>query len=371
MSASDPGLALDRRSLKIAPGSAAEIEHRLGPGGTLSALVETTGTLGVRRDADSEMIPVADPPRGTSPGVTVVRGLPVGNWELCARPEQYGSPMVVGRFTIRAGETTYVDTLAGADVVFTGRVTRGGAPVEGAWVSALGLGARPTGPDGRFEFRARLATTMFAQASVRPPEADGLEVTPLLGCMAQGQTIRQDFEIPPGELTVRATALDGSPASGAEVTLAEGVPEPVSRTADGGGAVRWTGVPAGTYRVVVRFEASEATSATMVVVAHEPVAGVVAERPSGAARVRVADEAGFAVFGAVVEAGAQGASGTTDVRGEALLRGLPVGTIRVLARYRPTGAEERMAAPVEARVEAGKTVDVELGLARRQREEPK
>jgi len=81
------------------------------------------------------------------------------------------------------------------------------------------------------------------------------------------------------------------------------------------------------------------------------------------------DEAGFGVFGAIVEAGA--VKGTTDARGEVALRGLPVGTVRLLAQYTPMGAAERIAAPVEAMVEAGKTVDVELRLRRRRPEDPK
>jgi RNA polymerase sigma-70 factor (ECF subfamily) len=262
----DAFLARDRRVVRVAPRETARLDHRVGEGGTLVASTEPVGALAVRRPGERDRWASALPHVGEDGADLVTPSLPTGDWELVSAADQ-GDPLVLARFTIRPGQTTYVDTLAGADVVVSGRVTRGGEPLEGAWVSALGLGLRPTGPDGRYEFKARLGARMFTVASVRPPEADGVEIRQMASCMASGRTIEQDFAIPRGAVSVNLTDAAGRPAAGSEATILAGKAvevRPATRFADGAGRVRWSGLPAGEYRVDVRFLPGDAhASATL------------------------------------------------------------------------------------------------------------
>jgi hypothetical protein len=244
----DPGVSFEHR--RAVAGD--EMRHDLGRAGFFSAAREPATRFGLRPAGSSETpVDLA----GLHVAGDLVSGVPPGPWELvvlASRPEE---TLAVARFEVRAGETTRVPVVGGAEVTVAARVMRGGAPLDGAFVSALGLPFRPAGADGRVEVRAQLPLRMLVRTLVRVPEEDGVELALLTSCMAHGERIAHDVAVPAGVLTATVRDDGGAPVAGAELVL---VPEtwlglqPVgllARRTDARGTARWSALPAGRYAV--------------------------------------------------------------------------------------------------------------------------
>ena len=293
----------DRRDLFLAPGVARSIDHRPQPGGDVAVLAEPAARLGLRS-------PGADAVWKTfvtdEDGFATVHAVPAGRMEVVTL-EGARTRLTLGTVDVSSTRAAFLDARRGSRVALTGRVTRNGAPVEGALVTGLGSTDAVTGTDGGYAFREPLAARVVLHSVVTPPEPDGVALRFETGCMSVGKVeIRRDFELPTGAVTLEVAGLDGRPAAGVLATLtAEGAREPgleggrAERRTDASGTVRWVGLPAGDYAAVVRFSSGVAARRAFAVA------------DGGAARSKAAEPAGAPLRVRVVDAKGRPAAGTT------------------------------------------------------------
>ena len=210
--------------------------------------------------------------------------LPVGDYALTARS-----------LTSEDGATVSVRIGFDADVAFAALALRGVGSVEGVVLDSLGVApvegasvtlasesafggpqrSRITGPDGRFAFDG-VAVGRFS-ITVRTT----LQV-PALGGAAQGELTAheqalffEDGDTDPeheamrlqeaGDIAFAVVLADGTtPAEGAVATL-DGNGLRLSRVADAAGAIRFEGIPLGSYALQVREPVTNGVAAQTVV----------------------------------------------------------------------------------------------------------
>lgn len=240
----------------------------------------------------------------TSPdGVFAFEDVPPGNWDVTVWAKTY-RPARAGGITLAAGETKTIEVKASRGLVIRGRVVdaRGGRPVPDATVAARDAGGPRgmfvfgpeaggviTDADGRFEIidqapgayqvTARHAQFSEGSASVTLAETDAVVEIPLHAG---------------GAIAGVVTSSQGSPLSGAEVTLQNSAEGPrfgmdaQSALTDGAGRFRFDHLAAGRYRVGAAFR-TEAS----------PIVDVPLNTGDVREDIRLALDAGATVRGAV------------------------------------------------------------------------
>ncbi|HVG93794.1 MAG TPA: carboxypeptidase-like regulatory domain-containing protein, partial [Planctomycetota bacterium] len=365
--------------VRLVDGETREVAHGVRAAGTLVTVLEPGTAFGLRPVGGTLLVHGLAPRDDTTAGEDRVTGLAPGEWELLAFPSRPGVPFAVARFEVVGGGTARVDGPAASDVVMRGRVTQAGLPAEGAWVSALGLGSRPTGADGRYEFEGPVGVPMLADVTFRAPGPDGVELRGQLTCMALGnRVLERDLALPAGSIEAHVLDAEGRPVTGALAHLrprgeADGwlvlSPVGIERTTDGGGRARWTGVPPGAWTVRVEVPSSGARVETPVDLGDQDraVALEVREPATGRLKVVVLDDAGRPLPGARVRAiGSTDAlypfSAPTGADGSTVVAGLPAGSVRLVAVLVDAGEETAALAsrPADAEVVAGEERSVIL-----------
>jgi hypothetical protein len=370
--------------------------HRLGPAGTLEAVVEGAKQLALRRPPGGE-VEVAWVSPGWGSSVTCVPGLAPGPWELCAPWGSQGRHLLpLATFEVRAGETTLVEVREGP-VVVEGVCVRGGAPLAGCRGYDLSGGYRLTGADGVIAHRPAGPLVGFVSFSVEAPEPDSVRLDwrfPPMG--ERDERWRGTLEVPAGAFSVRCLDASGRPAAG--VTLDAGPAPPPSssrhggasprvggsaepaptvsggrRTSDAEGRASWSGAPSGLWLLSASFpggvglrreiEVGDGSGPEVVLRAYAPgrVRATVLD-PEGrpAPRVRVV---AVPLDGDDEAPGIVAATAFTDDGGVALVEGVRPGSVRLFASVPVSGPFARGARSPEADVSVREGAETEVSLA--------
>jgi hypothetical protein len=164
-----------------------------------------------------------------------IPGLAAGEWEiLTVRTVTKVEYIPAGTFSIRAGETTFLD-LSSADLSDLGispvalRFEQGGRPVEGVEVGeAFARGNLLSGADGtvrtkgwvRTDAWGTQGTPMFSFTFRAPdPDATQLGWQPAMEGGGSGNEWRKTVPIPTGRILFRCVDVEGRPQAGVSITL--------------------------------------------------------------------------------------------------------------------------------------------------------
>lgn len=384
----DGALAFDRQEpVVLAEGATTTLSHLLPEGGSLELVASPFASLGVRRVEDGAMLAAFLTPQG-SLGAVVVPGLPAGEHELVAvHSDASVAPVPVARFSIRPGETTYLDVTDTGTHRLVLRLLDRGAPVAGAFI---GVESRPyhalrTDDAGRVSF----ALTRYQDAG-QTRVTVGLAPRGVLTVVVPfaARVSETDLALPTGSIELQAPRRTQVVAVG----LASDEPPGQWRlgrnaTAEAGddGVARLGLLPAGRCQLTLTFP-SGAVLTREVEVGEGPLALAVREPAIGSVRIRVVDRSGAPRPGVrlhvrslpddlrpdlplderwrygVVQGGSD--PRTAD-DGTWLLPALVVGLVRVNAWVQPSGAFAMATetATADAKVEAGVETEVVLTLA--------
>lgn len=363
-----PDLSFDLRDpVTVDADRPTSLRHVVEPAGMLEALLPPFASVALRRRGEDSPRAAFVGPWGS--GAVRIPGLPAGEWELLqVRAIQREELRPLGEFRIAAGETTLLDAPGAGLSPVVLRFVRSGRPVEGVEVRSVHTrGVLRSGPDGA----ARLLEYAHDDRSDRPVTHAGF-VAPEPGAVASNGPLAlgpaagagewtATIEIPAGRLDFLATDAAGRPWRGARFRVTPAfagrtpqdvpIPQQADRTTAVDGRACVAALPAGTYRWEVEFPDGAWRSGEVVLSdggsREVPVQG----EETTTLRVTVLDADGRPLEGARVHAsrlrpgvlpgdgaadrweGAAGllAPGRTDESGEAVLRGVPAGTIAVSA----------------------------------------
>jgi len=265
----------------------------------------------------------------------------------------------------------------------TGRVTRGGESAAGVSVRARSLSGESrknryaeTNAAGEYELTLDEAGRYNFALRAGDDEIDFQRE------IAEGDSAREDFELPMLSLSGTVTGPDGDVQSGMRVTLqrvpADGDEEGVSyreysRSTDDDGRYDFGGLQAGTYMVRAQPQSSwrrraklaPAGRSDLVLAAGNSLTGVDLQletpgtirgvlyasdgSPAAGVWVQATDEGGIHMYG--------GGSNSTDRNGRFRISGLPPGKIFLVANVSPN-----MVAEAEVEVFAEQESEVDLHL---------
>jgi hypothetical protein len=388
-----PGpLAFDRQEpVLVADGAVAEVEHVVGPGGTLEMTSRPFDSLGLRRRGAASVSVSVITPQGALAAM-IVPGLAVGDWEVVQlHSDESIAPVPLAAFEIRAGEVTYVDVSEAGDTRVTVRVLDRGVPVAGAMLSHPGQrGASETDAEGEVTWvLTRFGTRRTVWTYLTPPAPGAATLS--LEFAASDDESTKVVDLPTGAIEGRVREPDGRPAAGARVTLKPAAPpgpgtreglrvsDASTRVADVAGGLRWGNVPPGAYALEARLPDTDAVVTAVVEVGERAVEVNLRAAEPAEIRVRVRWEDGRAAADVpvgvqhleahLVEAGWSRATDRTtqgqrtDAEGRVTITGLPEGLARVYAWVMPAGAwSATHNASAEVPVRPGEPRDVELTL---------
>lgn len=381
-------LAFDRlEPVVLAEGATTTLMHRLPEGGALELVASPTASLGVRRVEDGAMLAAFLTPRGAT-GAVVVPGLPAGEHDLVAvHSDESVPPVVVARFSIRPGETTFLDVTDTGTHRLTLRLLDQGAPVAGA---VVGVEQQPyhalrTDEAGRVSFAlTRYQDAGQTRVSVGLRPRGGLTiVVPFATRVSE-----TDLHLPAGSIDLRAPR--GTKVRVASL-LSDSPPgrwrlgHDAAAEAGGDGGARLARLPAGPYQLTITFPSGLVVTRA-VEVGEGAFALEVREPAIGSVRVRVVDRSGAPRARVRLhvrslpddvrpdlpmdERWHHGvAQGGSDPRtaddGTFFLPALAVGHVRVNAWVQPSGpfAMATETATADAQVESGVETEVVLTLA--------
>jgi hypothetical protein len=264
-----PDLSFDfRGGVAVEAGKVTEILHRVAPAGTLEAMLPPFWCCAVRRVGEESCRAVFMTPSAS--GAARIPGLPEGAWEIfTVRTVTHEELVPAARFSIRAGETTYVDLSGIGLTPVVLRFEQDGRPLQGVEArGGLTMGEKFSAADGTVRWRdwVRNDTPGTAAVSVRyrAPDPDSTR----LGWQAEVDGPGPDGEwratvfIPSGRLVLKCVDSQGRPQAGVSVQLQDNsfsmgsspghpgadrsgpsISESVPRRTDGEGVVAYATLP--------------------------------------------------------------------------------------------------------------------------------
>jgi RNA polymerase sigma-70 factor (ECF subfamily) len=386
------GLSFDRReAVAVVDGEVLEVVHVLAAAGALEAIVVPHAAYGLRKAGETAVGLSFTGPWGAA-GAVRLPGLAEGAWELLAlSADPLEEPIVLDRFAIRAGETTFLDASDAGNAAVRLRLLDRGRPVAGALVSvAAGGSALATDAQGRASFR-------FTAWDAAPARDVGVQLpdgrSPLLRTRVAAGDAEVDLPLPTGRLSVRVVDASDRGVAGARVSIVppratEGAwalgGYVVSSETDERGDVVWEHVPPRAYELTAELPSGSLVKGTAAV-GDGDVSVVLREPRIGSLRIRVVDAKGDARAGVPVSVRALSSEsdpGPKDPRrwdeavdftrqgmrtgedGSIVVSGLPVGTTSVGAWVMDPGSfRAKENAQADVAIRAGDEVEVVLRLA--------
>ena len=350
--------------VRVSDGRTTVFDHVLRPAGALEVVTVFNSYWGVREIGSETYSALWIQPNGSAPTARIPR-LATGSYEIMGGVPWKNERVAVqaGTFEIREGETTYLDLRGKGESQLAIRVVRGAAPVVGARVTPFSMRTRLTDAEGRASWTVREAHKYRLYGQVQAPEPGGIL---LHFNFPEGATGVRRVELPSGVVNARFVDASGRGVEGAQFTLHKNPPRRGHRrfdnepspgaagfrdafaAADASGAIRWSSVPKGPYRIDVEDPRTGMRAQREIEVTDDkPINVVMNGYVPVTVNVRVVDEEGHAVKDAFITVTARpGADdfgdwkdvllfrdlAVSDDEGRAVLRGIPIGAVRVGAR---------------------------------------